>query len=67
MGRTSVARLARLERDRRALRLRAHGMPWAEIARECGFNRTVSAFAAVQALLKRETHDSVETSRGIQR
>lgn len=66
MGRTSVATLARLERDRRAFRLRAQGMPWAEVARECGFNRTASAFAAVQALIKRETHDSVETSRAIQ-
>src|SRR5450759_3145768 len=67
MSRTSVATLARLERDRRALRLRYQGMPWAEIARECGFNAPHSAMVAVQTLIKRETHADVETSRGIAR
>jgi len=67
MSRMNAVALARLERDRRALRLRAQGMPWVEVARECGFNRPNTALAAVRRLLRRETHNDVETSRGIHR
>jgi hypothetical protein len=67
MARTNAAALARLDRDRRALRLRAQGMPWAEVARECQYASAHAALVAVQRLLKRETHTDVETSRALQR
>ena len=67
MGRTNAAALGRLERDRRALRLRAQGMPWPEIARECGYNSGHASLTAVGRLLRRETSASVATSRALQR
>lgn len=67
MGRMSPTVLARLERDRRALRLRAQGMPWPEIARECEYHSANAALVAVKRLLRRETHDDVETARKVHR
>jgi transcriptional regulator GlxA family with amidase domain len=63
----NAAALARLDRNRRALRLRTQGMPWPEIARECGFNSGTAAIVAVGRLLRKETAASVELSRALYR
>lgn len=61
------AALARLERDRQALRLRSQGMRWADVAREAGFASAEAAIMAVKALLRRETMQDIETARALHR
>lgn len=67
MGKTSPAALARLERDRRALRLRSGGLPWPEVARDCGYNSGHAALIAVQRLIRRFTREDIAVAHGIHR
>ena len=65
--RTNPAALARQDRDRRALRLRAAGLAYAQIAAECGYTNAHHALVSTQRLLRRETRAAVEEARGIHR
>lgn len=65
MGRTSAVAIERLERNRRALRMRRDFMTWPEIARECGFSDQRTAQTAVSRLIKRETHADIVDYRKV--
>jgi hypothetical protein len=67
MVRTNAATLARLERDRRALRLRAQGMAWVDVGRETGFRSGNAALMAVGRLLRREIAANVAILRALHR
>jgi len=65
--RTTPAALARQDRDRRALRLRASGLAYAQIAGECEYTNAHHALVSVQRLLRRQTRAAVEEAKGIHR
>ena len=67
MSRTNPAAIARQDRDRRALRLRASGLAYAQIAGECEYTNAHHALVSVQRLLRRQTRAAVEEAKGIHR
>lgn len=63
----SPEQVEHLERTRTALRLRAQGMRWADIARETGFPSLEAAIMAVKRLLAKEVPHDVESARALHR
>ena len=64
---TSPAALARLERVRAAVLLRASGMPYAQIAAECGFPSPKAAMMAVRRFMAKESRAVRDEARAIHR
>ena len=67
MTSTNPNALARLERNRKALRLRIDGRTYESIASECGFNSRHAARKAVVTLLQREVSDEIAVLRAVYR
>jgi hypothetical protein len=56
-----------MERDRKAIRLRARGMAYADVVVECGYTNDVAARKAVSRFLMRENKTAIEEHRGLHR
>jgi len=65
--RTSATTIARRERTRKALRLRASGLSHAQVAEECGYPSPDAARKAVVRLIRAQDKAAVAEAKGIHR
>ena len=66
-GTTNPTALARAERVRKALRLRASGVPHVQVALECGYPSEGAAKAALRRFMAKEDQGAREDARAIHR